>query len=586
MTRSMMTALKAIMITVPLAISSTSIIAEPLEIRVEMRDGTELSTLVYLPDGDGPFPTLVARTIYGPPIIPIGGELYDSSMKLTDFVPSEDDDDDDAAITAGWPLITENGYALVIQNTRGRNGSDGVDRSWRDDGEDGYDLIEWVNAQDWSNGRIGLFGDSAVGVSAALAAAEQPPALDALFLQTTPADPFGTDMAPRDGALRTESLLVQGGFLAFDVSESHIAGRGIDGEEVADLVPAIGGYVQGLFEGLEDPLNSDTWLAAPLGDVPELDQLMPFWSMLSDVSARETFRDETNALGKIEVPTSVVTLWQDTFAQSTFDLFADLEERDIPRELLVVNGTHYDIDDPRIFPEPRMLSWFDHWLKDEPRADRPVVKAATQGNAEFVEGSEVIDIIGVAERYYIAEGELVQTASESSNTFTSDPANPVPTQGGRYLLAASGALDQTDLITRQDTLVFKAAALSETRILAGPVTGQIVATSNAPSFDLSVRLLDVAPDGTASIILSDHLRIENEAKTPVTVPFDMSLIRHQLNAGHRVAIMVAGSDFPAWDRNPQTGASIFESADLQAAEITVISDANGQSYIELPFVEN
>ena len=85
-----------------------------------------------------------------------------------------------------------------------------------------------------------------------------------------------------------------------------------------------------------------------------------------------------------------MTLWQDTFAAKHLSIiFTDLEDRDIPRELLVVNGTHYEIDDPRIFPEPRMLSWFDHWLKDAPRAERPVVKAATQGDRNgFVTGSE------------------------------------------------------------------------------------------------------------------------------------------------------------------------------------------------------
>ncbi len=583
MTQLLMTSMKAISITLPLTLTMSAAIADPMEVRVEMRDGTQLSTLVYLPDGEGPFPTLVARTIYGPPIIPIGGELYDSSMTLADYQPSEDDDDDEAAIAAGWPLITENGYALVIQNTRGRNGSDGVDRSWRDDGEDGYDLIEWVNIQDWSNGRIGLFGDSAVGVSAALAAAEQPPALDALFLQTTPADPFGTDMAPRDGALRTESLLVQGGFLAFDVSESHIAGRGITGEDVPALVPSIGLYVQGLFEGLEDPLQSETWLAAPLADVPELDQLMPFWSILRDEAALEAFRQDTNALGRIEVPTSVVTLWQDTFAESTFDLFADLQDRDIPRELLVVNGTHYEIDDPRIFPEPRMLSWFDHWLKDAPRAERAVVQAATQGSDTFVIGSEIADIVGATERYFLSSDGLSTSPIDSTGSIISDPANPVPTQGGRYLLAASGSLEQTNLLGRADTLVYEASAFDQMRILSGPVTGQVVVASDAPSFDVSIRLLDVAPDGSASLILSDHLRIEAAPRMPTTVPFDMSLIRHRLDEGHRVAIMIAGSDFPAWDRNPQTGASIFDSSDLQTAEIQIISGRDALTYIDLPF---
>lgn len=580
------TSIRAMVIAAPLAFACAAVTAEPMQIDVEMRDGTALSTFVYLPEGEGPFPTLVARTIYGPPIIPIGGELYDANMQLSDYQPDvgEDVENDEEAIAAGWPLITQNGYALVIQNTRGRNGSEGVDRSWLDDGADGYDLVEWVNVQPWSNGRIGLFGDSAVGISAALAAAEQPPSLDALFLQASTGDPFGTDMAPSDGALRTESLLVQGGFLAFDVSESHFAGRGITGEEVQEYLPVVGGYLQGLLEGLGDPLSSDQWMAMPLAEVNELDRLMPFWAILRDEAAMAEIKAETSVLGDINVPTSVVTLWQDTFFEGNMALYADLEERDIPRELLIVNGTHYEIDDPRIFPEPRMLSWFDHWLKDEARPDRPTVVTAVQEADGFTSGEMLADLTGATERMYFAGDALAAEAMDSAAPFVSDPANPVPTQGGRYLLAASGGLDQTDLIARDDTVTFASAAFDTDRVLSGQVTGQISAESTAPSFDLSVRLLDVAPDGTAHLIISDHVRVE--AATPgteVVIPFDMSMMRHNVAAGHHLAVMVAGSDFPAWDRNPQTGDSIFETAELQAAEITVIGAESGGSYIDLPF---
>ncbi len=559
--------------------------AEPVHLSVKMRDGASLTTLVYLPDGDGPFPTLVARTIYGPPVSPIGGELFESGMTVADYKPGDDNDDDEAAIHAGWPLITENGYALVIQNTRGRNGSDGIDRSWRDDGLDGYDLIEWVNDQSWSDGRIGLFGDSAVGFSAALAAAERPPSLDALFLQAAPGDPFGMDMAPRDGALRTESLLLQGGVLAFDVSESHISERGISPADKAELVLAIGRYVQALNDGLEDPLSSEAWRAVPMAEIPELDRLMPYWSILRDAITLETYRTETSVLGRIDVPTSVVTLWQDTFAESTMALFADLEKRDVPRELLILNGTHYEIDNPRIYPEPRMLSWFDHWLKDAERPARAIVKAATQGAPDF-KTSELLDgLSGVTERLYFTDNRLSLVASDSADAeFLSDPSHPVPTRGGRYLLAPSGTLDQSDLIERSDTLTFRAKPVEYSRVLSGSVRGKIMVASDAPSFDVSIRLLDMAPGGDATLILSDHLRMASASPgKPTRVAFDMGNIRHHLRGGHRLAVMIAGSDFPAWDRNPQTGLTIFESSQLDAAVITVATSDMGASYIDLPF---
>ena len=220
-------------------------------------------------------------------------------------------------------------------------GSGGVDRGWLDDRSDGYDLVEWV---------------------AALAAAAQPPSLDAVFLQAAPADPFAIDMASEGGGLKVETLLLQGASLAFDVSPAHAETRGIAPAEVPDFVAAIGGYFGALAEGIEDPLSLDIRMAAPIAQSAELARLMPFWSLLTDAGALATYRAELDVRGDIAVPTSIVSLWQDSFVRSAVALHEYLVKRGVPTELLVLNGSHYEIDDPRIYAEPRMLSWFDRWL--------------------------------------------------------------------------------------------------------------------------------------------------------------------------------------------------------------------------------
>ena len=552
---------------------------------VAMRDGAALETFIYLPEGAGPFPALITRTVYGLPITPMGGEMFDITQTPADHDPNHDDDDLDpeAALARGWPLLTQNGYALVIQNTRGRMGSEGVDRGWLDDRSDGYDLVEWVAAQPWSNGRIGVFGDSALGMTAALAAAAQPPSLDAVFLQAAPADPFGTDMAPEDGGLKAETLLLQGASLAFDVSPAHLAARGITPAEGPELAEAIGGYLGSLAQGIGDPLASDAWMAAPLARSDALSRVMPFWSLFTDQAALQTYRDELDVLGDIGVPTSIVSLWQDSFVRSAVALHGDLAARGVPTELLVVNGTHYQIDDPRIYPQARMLSWFDHWLKDAPAPERASVQLAVQGTPDsFVQGDALRDLFRAPEPVYLsADGMLsVQRDSPSTVSMASDPANPVPTLGGRNLLAASGTQDHTPLLSRPDVAVFRSDPAPFAARISGSVVAQVTIRSDAPAFDISARLLDIAPDGSATLVLSHLARVGTPHPGEVQVTVDLGPIVHQIAPGHRIALLLAGSDFPAWDRNPQTGGDLFTSAQMRPATLAIVT--GGASTLSLP----
>ncbi len=552
---------------------------------VEIRDGVELETFIYLPDGDGPFPTLVTRTIYGLPISPIGGEVFSTTPGL-EPLEGDDDLDEAAALAQGWPLINERGYALVVQNTRGRFGSGGVDRSWLDDRSDGYDLVQWVNQQDWSNGRIGLFGDSAVGMTAALAAAAQPPALDALYLQAAPGDPFGIDMAPAGGGIRIETMLFQGSSIAFDVSESHVSERGISPADMDGIGEAVGGLLGALGEGMTDPQVSPAWMAAPLAQSAELSRLMPFWNLFTDPGLLETYRTELNVRGSINVPTSMVTLWQDTFAASSLALHADLVDRGIPTELLVLNGTHYEIDDPSIFPEARMLSWFDHWLKDAPAPNRDAVKVAVQASDAVLTQDALAEASAHTSVYRLAADGALTTApvKTADASIVSDPMQPVPTLGGRNLVAAAGSTDHSMLIARSDTTFFTSAPVEAQSLISGSVSALIKARSDAPSFDVSARLLDVAPDGSSKLILSDLARATSDADGFARIAIDLGHIVHKINAGHSVGLLLAGSDFPAWDRNPQTGASIFETNEVQATTLTFVLGGTMPSTLSLPII--
>ncbi len=570
------------------------------------RDGVELDTYVYLPDSPGPYPTLVMRTIYGLPIDPIGGYSSESGEALPETDESDDDDGDDdddldpeAAARIGWPLITESGYALVIQVTRGRFGSGGVDRTWLDDGLDGYDLVEWVAAQPWSNGNIGLFGDSAAGASALLAAAANPPSLDAVYVQVAPGNVMGEDFLPDDGADKLESLMVQGASIALDVGEEHLAARGIDSSEVESLLDDVGQYLSALFEGLEEPLSSPEWMALPVAQRSSLSRLMPFWDAVFSVEGQAAYREGLNVLGRIEVPVYSVTMWQDVFLKSTMQLHEDLQGRGVPSRLMVLSGSHYDIDDPGIWPRRVMLDWFDHHLRGLQNGieSGSAVEFQMQRDGDALRSSSIWPPPNSAVEYRLSSNGRLTTSppasSEPAREFVYDPATPVPTLGGLNLLAPSGIQDHAELLNRADVLYWEGEPLEADRYMAGRITANLHVATDQVDTDFMIKLLDIGPDGTAYAISEDQVRLRNRngrAKpslvTPgevVSISLDLGPSAYMFRAGHRLGVLVTSSDFPAWDRNMNTGLPSWASSEVRVAVNSVFSDVARPSSISIPW---
>ena len=136
---------------------------------VAMRDGIRLATDVHLPDGAGPFPVIMERTPYG------RTETSRSEITAANRTPASR-----AAIAAGF---TSHGYAVVYQDTRGRYGSEGEDHVYGDDAEDGYDTLEWIANQPWTNQMVGMSGSSAGATTTFAAASQRHPSLRAFFIQ-------------------------------------------------------------------------------------------------------------------------------------------------------------------------------------------------------------------------------------------------------------------------------------------------------------------------------------------------------------------------------------------------------------------
>ncbi|MEQ9124060.1 MAG: CocE/NonD family hydrolase, partial [Alphaproteobacteria bacterium] len=153
--------------------------ARGFQAHVEMRDGVRLNTLVFLPAGNGDaYPTILARTPYGI-TSPPGARMTDPAHG---WLPAAADPMR-GSILRGWREIVARGYACVYQDTRGRYASEGEDRVYFDDAADGYDTLDWIACQPWSNGRIGMAGSSAGATTTLAAASLRHPALKCFWAQ-------------------------------------------------------------------------------------------------------------------------------------------------------------------------------------------------------------------------------------------------------------------------------------------------------------------------------------------------------------------------------------------------------------------
>ncbi|MFX0040890.1 MAG: CocE/NonD family hydrolase [Promethearchaeota archaeon] len=569
-------------ITIPYVVAQTD---TPIfmEAMVEMRDGVHLYTRIYLP-GEGEYPVILTRTPYG-----IG-------------TPGVGPDPDK------WPHEVFNGYAYVAQDTRGRYFSEGVDRLFYDDGPDGYDTIEWIAEQDWCNEKVGMFGGSASGNTAYLAAGENPPHLETVLSYVASANLYN-DLTFDGGAYRLDSLIWTLFQTVMGLSETHV------NETLPPPQRPYYDYYRYLISlALEDltshmlpvppdrPVDSAAWMSLPIiGSNPSFSTLQPFGDEVMSHPNEDDFRNKLNVHDTIDIPILHVAGWFDFFSRCTIDAFVDLQYLG-NQKLFVLPGTHGGLGE---MPYEPYYDWFDYWLKGEDTGimDEPPVWYIGLGDMEWRYADQWppggIDYIN----YYMhSDGSLdtnFYSEFDEAISYIYDPMNPVLTWGGRNLGLPAGSFDQTPVVLgRGDILSYTTEPLEEDSEIAGPIKVYLSGSSNCLDTDFTAKLIDVWPTGELMLVADGIIRgrYRNSMAEPELMSgnpddiyeFTISMgdICQVFKAGHSIRIDISSSNFPKHDRNLNSGGELYTETEdaIQIAENTIHHSTDNPSYIVLPIM--
>lgn len=571
-----------------------SIIVER-NVAVPMGDGVVLRADLYRPESRGAFPTLIQRTPYNKEFGPLTGLTLD-------------------------PLrAAARGYAILIQDVRARWASEGgVFFMYRHEFEDGGDTVRWAAAQPWCNGQIGAYGLSYMGAATWLMAASAPEFVRAISPTTAPFD-FWHNHLWRGGALNLGLLL---SWTLATIGPSARA-RNIEPRRLpaalASLVDAIDGF---------DDWAKHTPMNTLPPALPEDSSFVPFFF---DILKQHTPNDFTRGLlmngrhGAVEAPALIIAGWHDVLLDADLAHFSAMRQsaasaraRNDTQLVIgpwahgmfqhVVGDLDFGFRASGMFLDLRedltalQLRWFDRWLSGkggEPNREAPV-KIFVQGANRWRDESDWPLARAVETPLFLAGGGGILNAPEpqtSPQSFLYDPANPCPTMGGPILMPPTyrrGPVNQRVWLERTDVLAFTSDPLDADVEVTGPVQAILHAATTGRDTDWVVKLCDVHPDG-ATISVCDGVlraRFRDSFDSPSLVePGEVNRYEVALSStsmlfkrGHRLCVLVTSSDFPRYDRNPNTGDWPSEAVRFEPARQSIFCGGDRCSRIILPIV--
>ena len=581
---------------------------------VAMRDGVTLNTFVFLPADGGPrFPVIVHRTPYGI-TTPAGEAVTDPARG---WLPSA------AAplygpILRGWQAIVARGYVAVYQDTRGRYASQGEDRVYADDAADGYDTLEWIAGQPWTNQRVGVSGSSAAATTALAAASTGHPSLRAFFAQVG-ASSIYDDVVYEGQAIELERLWLWVAKNIPGLSSSHKqAAMRRAGATEARLeaarhsAGACYGRLEAASHGTPPFIDCQDWLRLPLTHHPDFTVWQPFLNELLTHPAPDAFRTAHDFRRTIAIPGFHATTWYDIFLPSVLAAFQEIQARTGTQKLWIGPNAHHFIYQTHCWPRDPYFEWFGHYLKDE-QADLIAEPAVFYSPRAWVEAEERYrpddwrhaDTWPPAgartQRVFLTgEGRLGAAPAGDPRRYTSDPRQPNPTLGGRNMLTPAGQVDQRPVQARRHYgLMYTGEKLDRDLTLAGAVRVTLHVSSDCPDTDFIAKLIEVTPDGRTLLLMDGVTRalyresildpahnqpqpLEPGTVYPVTI--NLADIHHTVRAGSRLQVDIVGSNFPRRARNTNSGHPVLANdseTDIRVATNTVYHAAVTPSFVEM-----
>lgn len=480
-------------------------------VHIPMRDGVELTADLYYPSAtkeiSNTYPCILLR-------VPAGRKA-DSWRHLA--------------------VLAEHGYVVAIQDTRSALDAEGKTVPYLSDGwgvqQDGFDTINWLASSSFTNGTIGTVGFSAAGITQIMLAPTAPPALKCQYIGQAAASLYHHAIFP-------------GGRLQKNQVESWLG--------LYAPHPSVIDFVSG------QPVYNDFWKTV----------------------------DALTMTHKVEVPALHYGGWYDPFLQGTIDAYAALQESGAegakanqkllmgpwnhfwPKDLSLgefevpANGRHAPID---VSPK----RWFDHYLKDIDNGlpQLPNVTYYVMGTFDgspttgnVWRHSDTWPVPAVETPFYLSPDKTLSTATPKDKVafnYVNDPANPVPTIGGRNLFLPSGPRDQRSIESREDVHVFTTKPLEEDLEVTGRIAAKLYISPDLADSDLALRLTDVYPDGKSLLVADGLVHIGKQLKEapkaestqPIEVDVDMWSTSVVFSKGHAIRISVAGSNYPRHEIN-------------------------------------
>lgn len=526
---------------------------------VPMRDNIRLATDVYLPRADGPFPVILVRTPY-------------SKGKGKSLLAK---------------LFASRGYAYVVQDTRGRYDSEGRWYAFHNEGPDGEDTFRWVRRQKWCNGKVGLYGLSYFG-----------------YTQWQTAHHVGDDLTtwvPGFTGSKIYDIAWRNGVFHYLQSmnwcmanSARRAKNGLAFKPASSFVPPLVNMDNRT--GRDVDFYND-WVAHPTFDA--------YWRPASSEGRWD----------KIDAPAMIIGGWYDLFLGTTLSDWDKLNRLSGPRarkgsRLFIGPWTHggshkmagvdYGREADFLSFSQVYFDWFDQYLLRDSAPNLAKVNLFTTGKNQWQRFAKWPPADAQSRIWYLHSGGRAnrlgdgklnrqRPGNETTDRFTHDPENLVPTIGGPVFPPNwAGPADARSNGERNDVLVYTSAPFDRAVELTGPVEASLWFSADTADVDLAVTLLDVDEAGTARVLTDGIMRARyrngNEPtwlrkNEPIKIEVDCWAVSHQFRRGHRLRIHIAASNFPRFAPNPCTRADAASTKKFVKAKIKILHDADHPSAI-------
>ncbi len=585
------------------------------KVMMPMRDGIRLATDIYRPKTDQKVPIIFSRTPYN-------------------FNSWGDGERQTRTATRAYEAV-KRGYAYVVQNERGRYFSEG---EWDILGTpltDGYDAFSWMRDQEWSNGKIGTLGCSSTAEWQMAVAALDHPSHAALVAQGYGAgvgrigDYFEQGNWYRGGA---EQMLFFSWL--YGVEHDKFKPRIPSGASQEDLIRISRFY--------------DLAPENPSVDMAEAFKHLPIQDMLQNINGKRDIFDkmvrrhpnhedwykgglfhDTMEMG---TPGFWFASWYDVSISPNIAMFNHIRSESKNPEIrdnqyLVIAPTLHcrftratentivgerSVGDARLNYDEQIYTWFDLWLKGDGndfKAKTPRVQYYTMGSNKWQSSEEWPPKSSELKTFYLqseqganslfGDGKLTMEKpgkSDSFDSFTYDPLNPVTSYGGNVCCTGNaingGAFDQQVMETRQDILVYTTDTLEEGVEVTGFIEATLYVSSDVKDTDFTIKLIDVYPDGRAYNLDETIQRVryregydkEVFMKNGEVYKVDLTPMATSnfFKKGHRMRIEISSSNFPRFARNLNTGGRNYDEKEAVVAHNKIHHSSKYPSQIKLP----